>query len=362
MSARGISPEVKESVLAAAPGTFYISEIARKLGRPESTVKGWVRYFDIADEVKRVQRGLEGPQESARMGPLEFSDRPDIVGATGTVEPDVERIRKHAEERFAAKAKRAEQKKHQRVRFDHGPVALFYVGDEHLGNAGTDVARVFDEQAQIMATPGSYVVATGDSVDNMIIGKLLADRMKPGLSVWESWELARHYFAGYKNRMLAHIGGNHNGWTLKLSGIDYSRDITPNGVLYDSDEIRMTVHVGHHEFRIRSRHKYPGNSIYNPTHGLERAARFDTPDFDVFTGAHVHKGAMAREFNLNGRRKIALLSGTFKTEDDYGREVGFSGNDGSTACGLVLEDDGAFWASASVGAIQKYMKATYRGS
>jgi predicted phosphodiesterase len=233
------------------------------------------------------------------------------------------------------------------------------LGDQHFGNRGTDVGRAFDEQQTILATPGSYVWQCGDSVDSFIVGKLIAENFAPGLAIFEQWALAREYLKNWGDKLLAHVAGNHDQWHYKLTGIDYAREITPSTVLYDSDEIRATIHVGEKRFRILSRHKVRGNSIYNVTHGLERLARFDTADFDIYAAAHVHRGAVAREFTLNEQRKLAVMSGSYKVVDSFARTVGFERHDSSTAVGIVFEDDGTFWATSNIKAVMKYMQRCY---
>ena len=354
----------RQEILDAAPGCRYKKDIASKLGLNERTLRSRIHSLGITDDEIRAAMFGPGPgvagQGSGRPdGPAE--PVPEIVGAGPKVDPGVEEIRRSAERRFRAKAERAVQKEHQRVTFPHGPVALFFCGDQHAGAEGSDVGRMFAEQELINRTPAAYVWQMGDVVDNFVIGKLIAENMNPSLPVFEQWALAKHYLDGFGDRLVAYTGGNHEAWTLKLSGIDYRRDICPDGVLYDGDEIRATVGVGPHRFRVWARHRWQGHSMYNPTHPMERAARFDSARFDLYVGAHVHKGAMAREFVLDGERKLALLSGTYKAHDSYARAIGFPANDGSTAVGVVLHDDGSYFACADLEAIRRYMVAVYRG-
>ena len=159
----------------------------------------------------------------------------------------------------------------------------------------------------------------------------MAQNMKPSTPVWEQWVLAQDYLAGFSERLVAVVGGNHGAWTQMLTGIDYRRDITPEGVLYDGDEIRAEVRVGAHTFRVWTRHQWRGRSIYNQTHGQERAARFSDPAYDFYVGAHTHTGAVCREFIHEGRRKAAIQIGAYKRFDDYALRLGFPAAAGSPA-------------------------------
>jgi hypothetical protein len=175
--------------------------------------------------------------------------------------------------------------------------------------------------------------------------------------------MGKDYLAAFLGRLLAVNAGNHEAWTFRLVGIDFTKEVVPGAhVLYDADEIKATIHVGDHEVKVWSRHKWRGTSIYNQTHGQERAARFDTADYDVFVGAHSHTGAVSREFILNASRKIAIQTGSYKIVDDFSQVMGFPMHDASTACALVINDSGSMFASADLLAVKEYMSATYKAA
>jgi hypothetical protein len=201
----------------------------------------------------------------------------------------------------------------------------------------------------------------GDVVDQFILGRLISENWKPSLPVAEQWWLAEEYIQGFLDRLLAVNAGNHDAWAQKASGMDRMRDITPDGVLYDADTIRATVQVGEKEFRIWTRHKWRGKSMYNMTHGQERGVRFDSPRFDVYVGAHNHVGAVARELIHDGSRKIAIQTGSYKEHDDYADAEGFPRNDASTACALILHEDGGFHAMSDIKAALNFMQVVYQG-
>jgi hypothetical protein len=284
---------------------------------------------------------------------------PLIQGVGADSKPDLEEIKRHLKARNRQKRERAKAKENQHIKFASGPVAIFFVGDQHIGNSGSDWERIEKEQEVILDTPGSYCFQMGDLVDNFVIGKLIAENMKAGASIMEQWWVAEDYLHKFKDKLLAFLAGNHGMWTLKLAGIDYNKDITPDGVIYDSDYIRVTVHVGDFELKIWARHKWKYNSVLNPYHGMMTAAMRHNPYFDVYVGAHVHRGAMAGEFNLAGRKKLAIISGAYKLQDDWATEQGFAEHDNSTAVGLVIHEDGRYWASRDIQSIQDYMTTVY---
>jgi hypothetical protein len=70
---------------------------------------------------------------------------PDVNGATAGTDFDPEQAIQEQARRFKQKHRRAQKKRRQTIRFDTGPIMIAFVGDQHLGNAGTDVERVFEE-------------------------------------------------------------------------------------------------------------------------------------------------------------------------------------------------------------------------
>jgi hypothetical protein len=327
--------------------------LARRLNLNFSSMQWDLKKRGVYAHVGSLLTGKHNPGPKRPPAPL-------IEGAGPDVEPDIEAIKEAARARYEAKARRSEEKEDQHIRFSHGPICLFLVGDQHIGNSGTDIGRMFREQDLILDTPGSYVFQLGDTLDNFVVGKLVAENMKPALPIWEQWEMARHYLSRFGGKLVAAVSGNHEAWTLKMVGIDYSRDICPNGILYDADEIKTTIHVGESSYKLWARHKWRGSSIYSQTHGQERAARFDSADHDIYVGAHTHTGSVAREFILNQKRKMAIQTGSYKLVDDFARAVGFSAHDASTACALVLHEDGSYFACADIRAASNYMKTIYQ--
>jgi hypothetical protein len=323
-------------------------------------------YSAMCDHLQRIELMTEVrnllDEKPGKPGPKTVPQLVSIYGTSGAKSGNVEDIIEEMARRYDRKDERAREKSNQHIYFDGGPIALCFVGDQHIGNAGTDIRRVIDEQNTILETPGAFCWQMGDSVDNFIVGRLMAENMKPAAPVWEQWEVAQWYLERWRERLLAYNGGNHDAWTLKVSGIDYRRDITPDGVLYDGDRIDATVHVGDAQFRVTSRHKWAGNSKYNPTHGMEGGkggAMHSDPNFDIYVGAHFHKGAVAREFIHNGERKISVLTGTYKIHDDYALQEGFEKHDASTASAVILHEDGSFFGTSNLKACLYYMKALY---
>lgn len=227
----------------------------------------------------------------------------------------------------------------QSISFDSGPICFAFAADLHLGDHGTNYPRVFDEADIIAKTPGMFVVTVGDMVNNFVIGKLRQARDESRIAISDEWVLTRRYLNSIAPKWLAAVAGNHDNWTNLLAGIDYFRDVAasikPN-LIYDSDDARIMVKVADVEYPIRIRHQWRGSSIYNPTHGIERAFTADH-DFTLGVGAHTHVSGVARSFNASGENGLAVLCGSYKRFDMYAHRLGFPKPNRSTAVAVIFE-------------------------
>jgi len=136
-------------------------------------------------------------------------------------EPDEDAIYQRALEEWEQTARQEEQRASQVLQFDRGPVCLVFVGDQHLGNRGTDYARCFHEVDLVAATPGMWLVSLGDLLDNFVIGNLRRIRDDARFTIGDEWVLVRRYLRAAGPKLAAMVSGNHDEWAKLLVGIDY---------------------------------------------------------------------------------------------------------------------------------------------
>lgn len=237
-----------------------------------------------------------------------------------------------------------EKRAAQRIEFGESPVCIAFVADLHLGSPGVDYERVFREAKLIAETPGMYLMLDGDLLDNFIIPKLIAARYRSETTIEDEWVLVRKYLKLIGHKLLVSVAGNHEKWTWVLAGVDYFADVLqqtiPRAIIYDADDVTLTLRVGRAEFPLRLRHKWRLFSQYNATHGIEQASRFDG-GFLVGVGAHTHASGVVRTFNAGGRNAIAVLCGSYKVMDMYARQQGFPKANQSAAMSILFFDNGA---------------------
>lgn len=283
---------------------------------------------------------------SPRMIVSAGDDGPEIRGVVAGEAPDPDEVWRKAEAVWHKQETEAARKADQVIRFNHGPACLVFMADLHLGGQGVDYPRIRREAELARDIPNAGVWLAGDVIDNFIWGWAASIRQHTEITIPEERVLAKTVLDILGPRLIASVGGNHCGWSRKAAGIDVLRDLTARvrpDALYDTDDCTARVEVGPASVTVRVRHKWRGNSIYNATHGQERAARWDD-DADIYVGAHTHTEGTARSFSVGGAKKLAVQLGAYKRIDDYARTNGFPKPDGSTAVAVIINERGQWFA------------------
>lgn len=282
----------------------------------------------------------------------------------GLEEIDEEAEWARAVDEYRKKKERLRLSRAGRLAWDYGAVCLVFMADTHLGGTGVDVEAIDRDIELVRETPGAYIFAVGDLLDNFIIGKLLALQMDTPFTVDAQWALVRRMLRKMAPRLVASVGGNHDNWTRLLSGIDYFKDVhdtvVGRHILYGRHELRCVVEVGEATFPIKVRHKWKGGSMYNPTHGPERDAKFNGGyPWRVGVAAHTHTGGYVREFNRGGQTALAVQVGTYKRIDEFAETHDFPEPNDAAAVAVVFDEDGDMWGTSNIRAALKYMRAVH---
>jgi predicted phosphodiesterase len=274
--------------------------------------------------------------------------------------PDVDSIKAKHRATYKRTADLQKRKAHQQITISHAPALIALVADCHIGNPGTNIDRIYEEQALINNTPGAYTFLLGDIADSFLVGRLRDINMVHDVTIPEEWALVEDYVNGWNN-LLGFVGGNHDAWSRTLVGMDLHRKIIADGaVLYDTDDMRVTINVGPFPIRFRMRHQFLGRSQYNVTHAQEKSIKFDDPWPDILVSGHTHTGALARELSHAGVRKIAIQLGSYKATDDFAIQLGLPQTDNSTAAAVIVMPDGSYFATGSLRAACQFMRSVYR--
>ena len=221
------------------------------------------------------------------------------------------------------------------VELPEEPYGLVFLSDLHFGSPHTDYRQARLDAEVIRDTPGMYAVFHGDGIDNWIIPKMAGLQRGQAVDFDDEWALLRRWLSILGDKLIIVVAGNHDNWTYTLGGIDFLQNLVDPAIFYDPQQILFTVSSGEHQLRVCVRHKWRGQSILNPTHGMERAAR--DIDADVYVGGHTHIATLARQFSVRERDRLALLTGTYKRYDTYARQLGLPPSQHSGAGALVID-------------------------
>lgn len=278
-----------------------------------------------------IVRKIE-PQDAAALGW-------EVEGVFPDEAPNEDEVYERARQEWAKTRDHEAKRAVQKLKFDQPYVMLAFVGDQHLGDPGTDVERCFAEAQLIAETPGMACITVGDALNQFVIGRLRQARDNVRLAICDEWALVRRYYRMLAPKLCASVGGNHDYWAVLLVGIDYFRDVLADvspHALYDPHDLRVTLEVGGTAFPGRIRHQWQGRSIYNVTHSIERAQKWDQ-DFIWGVGGHTHESGVVRTFNVGGRNGLAALVGSYKRHDSFAKMIGFPRPNTSTGVAILFD-------------------------
>lgn len=286
------------------------------------------------------------------------------AAAPATEAIDEEAVWRRAVEESRKAREQLARQRAGRLAWDYGAVCLVFMADTHLGGTGVDYEAIDRDIDLVLGTPGAYIVAVGDLLDNFIIGKLMALQMETPFTIDAQWALVRRMLRRMAPRLVASVGGNHDNWTRLLGGVDYFRDVheavVGRHILMGRNELRCTAAVGEAEFPLKIRHKWRGFSMYNPTHAAERDAKFNSGyPWRIGVSAHTHTGGYVREFNRGGQTALAVQCGTYKRIDEYADVNDFPEPNEAAAVAVILDDRGGMMGTSNLGMAARYMTAVY---
>jgi hypothetical protein len=217
------------------------------------------------------------------------------------------------------------------------PIYVWLNTDDHLGSVMTDYESFRRDFNTVKNRPNFFMISNGDEVDNfMVINKASTGVYENPLSPQQQGLLFQKMFKGMDDldKILAFSFGNHNQW---LRGVGYKFENTwlqhfKAPVLNCGGVV--TVKYGTQEYHIAISHMHWGNSRLNPTNACKRMIEHDYPEADIAFLGHTHQKE-ALQFTRAGQNKVAVIGGTYKTEDEFGGEHGL-GNCRGNLGGITL--------------------------
>lgn len=250
--------------------------------------------------------------------------------------------------KFAAKRRHHEKTSLIRVPVKTpGPIGILFFGDPHVDDDGTDIELLEKHTDLVRNTEGLFAANVGDTTNNWV-GRLARLYAEQSTSAVEAWAMCEWFVN--RCEWLFMIAGNHDLWSGSGDPLKWiSRQA---GALYKPSEARIELSFPGTKRTavINARHDFPGHSMWNPAHGVGRAAQMGCRD-DILVCGHRHvSGYMPIKDPNSGRISHCLQVASYKVYDRYAMERGFRDQNINPATMVVINPA----ASRETGFIQVF--------
>lgn len=212
-----------------------------------------------------------------------------------------------------------------------GPIGLAVVGDPHVDDDGTDIELLQAHVKLLNQHPALLPLGIGDYSNNWV-GRLARLYGQQSLGAAEAWVLVEWLIRAVP--WLALISGNHDAWSGAGDPIQWMAKAAR--VTYESNGVRLGLSLPNgRTIRVNARHDFKGNSQWNTTHGIAKAAQMGWRDH-ILTAGHTHvSGMQVVRDPMSGLISHCLRIGSYKRLDRYADELGLP-NQTFTICPVVV--------------------------
>lgn len=218
------------------------------------------------------------------------------------------------------------------------PVIILLASDIHYGSMGVNY-KLLDRHLKIVEnTPNIYACFNGDQIDNfsptVIPDGMLNNPISPQMQAQVFMERLSELDRKSKIGLLAH--GNHDDW-IRAAGYDFYQTFMREfeAPVFDEGGILNMV-VGGVNYRMAVNHQFWGKSKINATNQPKRMIEYmGGGNVDIGWVGHTHQ-ASYEHFNKGPKELIAVVSGTYKQDDAWGKKKGIDSHAGMPGIALML--------------------------
>lgn len=218
---------------------------------------------------------------------------------------------------------------------DDSPFMVVVLGDPHLDNPGTDLSLWEEWIGVLDRSKRRTAILMGDNLDNWpkVLGHLYAEAET---TAPDGWTLLQHYLEEIGEDLDASVSGNHDDWAGSNDVLGMLMRQT--GALHEHMELRFSYKTPNgREFTIKARHKWAGNSMWNPVHAISRAAQMGDRE-TILLGGHWHTSGDARVVDPRTSFVTHCYQvGAFKRIDAYVKKLGLRELNMAPGVALVID-------------------------
>lgn len=203
------------------------------------------------------------------------------------------------------------------------PVAVFFHGDQHIGNVATNYYELMRQIDIIGAMRNTFLALTGDICDHAFIFREGGDA--DNLTNIMQGEVAMNMLheLDEAGKVLFYVQGNHdmfrnNFYESYFPGVRFPV-IGPNHGTVD-------LTVGDADYDVFAFHKISmGNSTMSPFLACQRAVEYFDNEADIVVRGHTHRKAVGQyKLGIDSHQKLRTMieTGTFKPDEHFQRAQG----------------------------------------
>lgn len=207
---------------------------------------------------------------------------------------------------------------------DNEPIAIAFMGDVHIGDLGTDYEQIEKDVNVIRNTENMFLVAGGDYINNFVKKTKNYNEFEV-VQPRVQWRLAEWFLKQLEDSLIAICAGNHDYWTEELTQFDALHSIVKNmNFVYTKHGATLDIHLVGQSYKIMFRHNTTARGGLNPTAAVKQMIRQEG-NADIAALFDTHVGAV-EEFVHEGEWRVAIRTGSYKTDDHWGNAMGFPGD------------------------------------
>jgi len=235
---------------------------------------------------------------------------------------DIRELIERRKSAFARKDEAAKARKLIPVRVkSNEPIGITLLGDPHVDDDATDLGQLEHDIRVIQKTDGLFAACVGD-VQNNWVGRLAKLYAEQETTAAQAWQLVEWFVGELSGHWLFMVQGNHDHWAGTGDPLRWIQRQAGVGLTGDHT-VRVALRFPNGtEVRVAARHDWPGNSMWNPSHGQLRAASITHHDHIIVSG-HKHTGGYQfLRIPATGMLAHLLQLGSYKIHDAYADQLG----------------------------------------
>jgi hypothetical protein len=308
------APPISDEKLKETANLFEKNKgSTRKVAQELNISEGAVRIRIKNAKLRGIIKGEEEPEGKP---PFWIDDLPDE-------DIPVEDLVKQGVERWERKERSHNARKlinvNLRKKLD-GVFGLAIIGDPHLDDDGCNWRKITEDN-KAMVDADMVAINIGDLTNNWI-GRLMSKYADQETTRKQAIKLIEWYLTKTNVYWAGVIGGNHDFWGHEHGNvIDFIMKSQPG--MFQNHGFRMNLMCPNgRQVRVNCRHDFAGNSQWNETHAISKAARFGTDD--IYAAGHKHtSGYQIIKDPESSKISHAVRVAGYKEIDDFALQKGF---------------------------------------